>query len=91
MPERVERKKNSCNVSFDAVVWSQFKKMCVKDGISASFCFESLMRTFQTAMKAGDDLRAELQLMLGLYTQYKHDNFEMDHEAAKGIDRLGGV
>jgi hypothetical protein len=36
-------------------------------------------------MKAGDDLGVELRTMLALYTQHKHDSYDVDGEAFKGM------
>jgi hypothetical protein len=85
MPPKVENKRITCTVSFNHPLWKKFRGICVRDGISASHCFESFFRTILTSMKAGDDLGAELRLMLALYTQHKHDNYDIDSEAFRGM------
>lgn len=85
MPPKVPTKKFTCSISCNLAHWKKFRALCVRDGISASHCFESFVQTFLLSMKAGDDLRVELRKMLGLYSEHKQQNYEVDSEAFHGM------
>lgn len=85
MPPKVPKKRYTCSVSCRFDLWTKFRALCVRDGVSASHCFESVVQTFLLSMKAGDDLGVELRTMLALYTQHKHDSYDVDGEAFKGM------